>query len=147
MNLRSDYYYVIDGKKLESEMLEWPPVPLCHFIIIRRADTCIDMVIYSSMFYSVTQLGLKSVYADFNIIVYVCCRCILSNCVLCDEVEVCNNSELKDCLVGSRHTVVAGGEVSVVLLFNLLDISKLITILIIINKQHIFFQLNMQMRF
>jgi hypothetical protein len=69
-----------------------------------------------------------------NIIVDVCCRCILSNCVLCDEVEVCNNSELKDCLVGSHHAVAAGGEVSAVLFFNLWDISKLIATLIIINK-------------
>ena len=29
---------------------------------------------------------------------------------MCDEVEVCNNSELKDCLVGSQHTVAAEGK-------------------------------------
>jgi hypothetical protein len=84
-------------------------------IVIRRADTCTDMVMHSLVFYSVTQLALKSACADMNVIVNVCCRCILSNCVLCDEVEVCNNSELKDCLVGSHHTVAAGGKVPAVL--------------------------------
>jgi hypothetical protein len=41
---------------------------------------------------------------------YLCCRCVLSNCIVCDEVKVCNNSELKDCLVGSHHTVDAEGK-------------------------------------
>jgi hypothetical protein len=59
-----------------------------------------------------------------NIIFNVCCRCILSNCVLCDEVEVCNNSELKDCLVGSHHTVAAGGKVPAVLFFYLVFLYK-----------------------
>ncbi|KAJ1532156.1 hypothetical protein ONE63_000780 [Megalurothrips usitatus] len=34
--------------------------------------------------------------------------CVLNNCILCDGVEIGANTELKDCLVGERHSVLSG---------------------------------------
>lgn len=39
--------------------------------------------------------------------------CALVNCVLCDEAVVEDGCELKDCLVGSHHTVPSGGKYKV----------------------------------
>jgi hypothetical protein len=66
---------------------------LWRFIV---CGICVRNVLYISIY-------------DYNCW-YICCRCVLSNCILCDEVEVRNNSELKDCLVGSHHTVAAEGK-------------------------------------
>ena len=69
-----------------------------------------DFMLWSFIFCgSCSKNVLYIIIYDYNCW-YVCCRCVLSNCVLCDEVEVCNNSELKDCLIGSHHTVAAKGK-------------------------------------
>lgn len=38
--------------------------------------------------------------------------CVLTNCILCDGVEVGASTELKDCLVGAKHNVGSGGKFS-----------------------------------